>query len=256
MTMALFEAYANYYNLLYSDKDYAAEADHVHALLKKYAPATRSMLDLGCGTGGHDLLLAQKGFTVTGVDRSAEMLAMANARLANLVPQPAGVSFIQDDIRTLCLNQTFDAVLSLFHVISYQTSNEDLQAAFATVRKHLAPGGIFIFDCWYGPAVLTDRPCHRTKRLENETIAVTRDAEPELLPNDNQVAVHYRLLVSDKATGAVEELHETHRMRYLFRPELELFLHEAGMNIIEAREWMTGKPSGCDTWGVCFVVQG
>ena len=54
----------------------------------------------------------------------------------------------------------------------------------------------------------------------------------------------------------MEELRETHHMRYLFRPELELLLAEAEMRVIEAAEWMTGRPAGFDTWGVCFVVRG
>jgi len=140
--------------------------------------------------------------------------------------------------------------------MSYQTANDDLRAAFATARQHLNPGGLFLFDCWYGPAVLTDRPAVRVKRVEDDEIAVTRLVEPAMFANDNLVETHYQVLVRDKATGAVEELYETHRMRYLFRPELEFLLGEAGMKIEAAAEWMTGRQPGFDTWGVCFVVRG
>jgi hypothetical protein len=133
--------------------------------------------------------------------------------------------------------------------------NDDLQAAFATVRGHLEPGGIFIFDCWYGPAVLTDPPVVRVKRLEDEAIAVTRIAEPAMNANQNLVEVNYQILIRDKANGEVEELRETHRMRYLFRPEIELLLQAAGMTIVEEMEWMTGHPLGFATWGGCFVAR-
>jgi SAM-dependent methyltransferase len=254
--MTAFGAYSRYYNLLYRDKNYPGEVEYVHRLIDRYHSRTKTILDLGCGTGRHDILLAQKGYTITGVDKSEEMLAAANVQLVSPHPFPSLLDFIQGDIRTVRLGRTFDAVISLFHVISYQVSNDDLSAAFATVRAHLQPGGIFIFDCWYGPAVLTDRPTVRVKRLEDEEIAVTRIAEPVIHPNDNLVDVNYHVFVRDKAGGGVEELHETHRMRYLFRSEIELLLRETGMGIVEVSEWMSGKEPGFDTWGVCFVVRG
>jgi SAM-dependent methyltransferase len=265
--MHVFGSYSRYYNLLYKDKDYAGEAEYVRGLIERHSPEARTVLDLGCGTGRHDFLLAQMGYEVTGVDRSEEMLAVANSQLSTLNPQqdfvnpqPSTLSgsspsliFHQGDIRTIRLDRTFDVVISLFHVMSYQTTNDDLATALATVRAHLKPGGVFIFDCWYGPAVLTERPEVRVKRLEDETVSVTRVAEPVMYPNENLVDVNYQVSIRDKASGSVDELRETHRMRYLFRPEVELFLGGAGMSIVEASEWLTGREPGFDTWGVCFV---
>ncbi len=254
--MTVFGAYSRYYNLLYKDKDYAGESEYVHGLIKKYGPDAKRILDLGCGTGRHDIMLSEKGYDITGVDMSEEMLSVANSQLSSLNLQHLSINFKQDDIRTVRLGSTFDVVTSLFHVMSYQTTNDDLAAAFATARAHLRVGGIFIFDCWYGPAVLTDRPTVRVKRLENDEISVTRIAEPVMHPNSNMVDVNYRVFVRDKTTGEVEELQETHRMRYLFRTEIALLLRETAMDVIEASEWMTGRQPGFDTWGVCFVVQG
>lgn len=260
--MSVFGTYARYYNLLYNDKDYAGETEYVNCLIRKHNPGAKSILDLGCGTGRHDLLLAQMGYEVTGVDTSEEMLAVATSQLTALNPQPASLdsqrsalNFRQGDIRTVRLDKTFDVVVSLFHVMSYQVTTDDLMAAFATAKVHLKPGGIFIFDCWYGPAVLTDRPTVRVKRLEDEAISVTRIAEPVMHSNDNLVEVNYQVFIQDKASGVVEELWETHRMRYLFRPEIELFLAGNGLSITESTEWMTGKQPGFDTWGVCFITE-
>ena len=253
--MDVFGSYSRYYNLLYQDKDYAGEAQYVRGLIERHAPQARTVLDLGCGTGRHDLLLARMGYQVTGVDRSAEMLAIAGAQTPAGPPSPS-LSFAQGDIRSVRLGTQFDVVVSLFHVMSYLTSNQDLSAAFATVRAHLKPGGVFIFDCWYGPAVLTDRPAVRVKRLEDAAIAITRLAEPVLHPNENLVEVNYQIFERDKATGAVAQLKESHLMRYLFRPEIELLLGEAGLTLASSAEWMTDREPGFDTWGVCFVVRG
>ena len=64
------------------------------------------------------------------------------------------------------LKRGYDVVVALFHVISYLPDNSDLEAAFARIREHMKPGGILIFDYWYGPAVLTDRPPRGSRRLK------------------------------------------------------------------------------------------
>jgi SAM-dependent methyltransferase len=250
--MSIFGAYSLYYNLLYKDKDYAGEVEYVHRLLGKYRPGATSILDLGCGTGRHDIVFAGKGYVVTGVDRSEEMLTVANSNLS-FAPSPP--IFARGDIRTVRLDRQFDAVLSLFHVMSYQTSNEDLQAAFATACAHLGPEGIFIFDCWYGPSVLTDRPAIRVKRLEDASVSVIRLAEPVMHPNENTVDVNYTIIIKDKKSGNADELKETHTMRYLFKPEVAMMLKLAGLELIHGEEWLTGKVPGFDTWGVCFVAR-
>jgi SAM-dependent methyltransferase len=252
--MRVFGAYARYYDLLYSDKDYAAEAQYVHRLIQSYAPGARSILELGCGTGAHAVLLAGEGYRIHGVDLSTDMLERAKIRLADVPPEQASrLEFAQGDIRTVRINGKFDAVISLFDVISYQTTNEDLRAVFATAKAHLKPGGVFIFDCWYGPAVLSDRPTVRSKRVEDEEIAVTRIAEPVMYPNENCVDVNYQLFIKDKASGTVEELRECHRMRYLFSPEIKQLFADMQMEIVAAYKWMTDQEPGLDTWSVCFV---
>lgn len=254
--MNVFGTYARYYDLLYQDKNYREEAAYVHRLVQHYAPNARTILELGCGTGAHASFLAGFGYELHGVDRSADMLDRARHSLSEMRPEDARrLAFSSGDVRSFRLAQRFDAVISLFHVMSYQVKNEDLTASFATARAHLNPGGIFIFDCWYGPGVLTERPSPRTKRLENEEISVVRFAEPVMHPRDNLVDVNYRILVEDKKTRQVEELEETHRMRYLFEPEIDYFLSGSGLERIHAAEWMSDKKPGFDTWNVCFVAR-
>ena len=252
--MTVFSKYAHYYDLLYRDKDYAGEADFIRGLLQKYAPDARSILDLGCGTGKHAELLSKMGYEVRGIDMSNEMLEAANMRLNELKENGIiKLSFEYGDIRSCRVECCFDVVVSLFHVMSYQTTNKDLHGTFETAKVHLKKGGVFIFDCWYGPAVLTDRPAIRIKRLEDDAIEITRIAEPKIHENENIVDVNYNVFIKDKATGIVEELKETHSMRYLFKPEIALLFEQIGFKLVGSVEWMTGREPGFDSWGVCFV---
>jgi SAM-dependent methyltransferase len=253
--MNVFGSYSHYYDLLYRDKDYAGEAQFVRQLMQIHAPAAKTILELGCGTANHALLLAQAGYHVHGVDMSESMLERAADRLAQVPPEIAArIQLTQGDIRQVRVNQTFDVVISLFHVISYQTTNADLLAAFSTIKQHLKPGGIALFDVWYGPAVLTDRPSVRIRRLEDEHIQVTRIAEPVMYPNENCVDVNYHVFIQEKKSGILEELKESHRMRYLFKPEIDFLLQKVGMKVITCREWMSDCDAGFETWGTYFIA--
>jgi SAM-dependent methyltransferase len=251
--MSVFETYAKYYDLLYREKDYAGEAAYVHKLIQRDFPGARSVLELGSGTGKHAVMLAERAYDVSGVDRSAEMVALARAR--GLALESSRVMFSQGDVRSVRLGRTFDVVVSLFHVMSYQTTNEDLAAAMATAATHLALGGGFIFDCWYGPAVLMQRPEVRVKRLDDDDLSVTRVAEPRLSLSDSTVDVGYTMFVCDKKTQAWSTFNETHRMRYLFMPEVRQLLGNAGLDLVRAEEWVTGREPDAGSWSTVFVAR-
>ncbi len=255
--MSVFAGYSRYYDLLYRDKDYDGETRWVADLLRKHAPSAKSILEIGSGTGLHAAKLASLGYRVTGVDMSQGMLDAAEARRTALEPEVAGrLTFEKGDARSFRLETKFDAVISLFHVMSYQTTNEDLAAAFATARAHLVRGGTFIFDCWYGPAVIRQWPAVTRKELSDDETHVRRIAEPVIHAGTNTVDVNYTVTVTDRHTGVSEVLRETHNMRYLFTPEIQLALGAAGMKLIESRGWLASGEPDFNTWGACFIGQG
>jgi SAM-dependent methyltransferase len=252
--MSVFDGYARYYNLLYRDKDYKGEAQHVHQIIKKHHPYASRLMELGCGTGRHAAYLAQMGYRVYGVDQSRSMLGQA-IQYADSLPPTVGslLQFSQGDIRHVRTRKRFDAVVALFHVISYMSDAKDLDAAFATASYHLRQGGIMVFDVWYGPAVLTNQPLIRIKRMRDDHTEVWRIAEPLLHVNDNLVEVNYEILIRDRQTRQTKVIKEIHRMRYIFKPEVERLFSVCGLQLLDFFEWMTGAPPGTDTWGVCFV---
>jgi hypothetical protein len=137
--------------------------------------------------------------------------------------------------------------------MSYQATNADLAAAFSTAAAHLRPGGLFLFDFWYGPAVLGQRPEVRVKRLSDDEIDVTRVAEPVLREVENQVDVNYTVFIQIKATGNVEQVRETHRMRYLSLPELAL-LRAGTFEERATLAWMGEAPPSLQSWAAFQVL--
>lgn len=250
--MSVFADYGCYYDLLYRDKDYQGEAEYVADLVKRFGSGSGSLLDMGCGTGGHAIIFAQMAFEVVGVDLSEQMIAEAQKKLLEVGGEVTEkVCFEAGDIRTLNLGRKFDAAVSLFHVMSYQTKNEDLHSVFERAREHLKPGGIFVFDFWYGPGVLTDRPEVREKVLTDGAIEIHRTARPRMICNDNCVDVNFELTIEDKATKQTERIEESHRMRYLFLPEVKGYLESTGFDFAFAYEWLSDKEPGFDSWQVC-----
>lgn len=246
-TVAVFDVYGRYYDLLYRDKDYKAEVAYIDGLLSRYGCAGRELLEFGSGTGKHGRLLANLGYRVTGIERSTEMVAQAIAT--------NGFVCQHGDICTVQLGRTFDAVLSLFHVVSYQVSNEALRAVFTRAAEHLKQGGLFIFDVWYSPAVYAQRPEVRVKRMIDSEVEITRIAEPVIFPNENRIDVKYTIFSRDLTTGAYQTINETHPMRHFSLPELDLLAGLSGFERLAAEAFLSGDEPGEVTWGLCLVLR-
>lgn len=254
--MTQFKRYANYYDLLYRDKDYAGEVAYIDALVKQHRPGGNRILELGSGTGRHACLMAESGYSLHCVDMSEDMLELANSRLAALSPEVAErLDFNHGDVRSYRTDEKFDVVMSLFHVASYQTGNDDLLSMLGTAAAHLEKGGVLLFDCWYGPAVLTDRPSERTLDIEDDLLRIVRRTTPEMWADRNVVDVHFDVSITDKKTGVVESVSELHSMRYLFTPEIEYFLGQSGFRLEAAEQWMTGAQPDFNTWNVCYIAR-
>ena len=244
---SIFNAYGRYYDLLYHDKDYVSEVVYVDSLLKGYGIFGNKLLEFGSGTGKHGRLLAEQGYNVLGIERSQKMVAEAR--------QTEGFICQEDDIRSVNLERTFDAVLALFHVVSYQITNADVQAVFQRAADHLEKGGLFVFDVWYSPAVYNLKPETRVKRMTDDEVDVIRIADPKILPNENRVDVNYTIFVKDKITDSYSKFPETHPMRHFSIPEIDFLSLEAGFQRLVAEEFLTGAEPGEQTWGVCFVIK-
>lgn len=247
--MEVFHDYAYYYNAFYEDKDYEAESEQVDKLLKKYGDNTKKIINYGCGTGRHDIELLKLGYECTGIDLSPLMIEIAQKN------ERGGLNFAVADIRTYTPSEKYDAVISLFHVISYQNKNQDIMAAFRTARLSLKKGGIFLFDVWYGPGVLTDQPAVRVKEVQDDNFRLIRIARPVMHDKENVVDVCYEVFVIDKKTGGTKTINEVHDMRYFFRPELEFYLQQAGFELMDNLDCRTLGETNYDSWTSYFIAR-
>lgn len=248
------EAYASVYDAMYADKSDAAECDAVAALFGKYGDRQISrILDLGCGTGRHSIEMAARGFDVTGVDFSEAMLSRARER------GPSGkgsLDFVQGDARSYRSARPFDAVLMNFNVLGYMSSNSDFNAALATARANLRPGGLFVADFWYGPAVVIDPPGERLREISAGDASILRCSRGTHDPDHQCIRIAIRVI--EMQQGRIRsDGEEVHTMRYFFPLELELALQSQGLRLAA----LTGypdveKPANANQWlaALCAVA--
>ena len=250
MTKTFGKEHALLYDAVYRDKDYSAECDIVESIIKNQGKAgPQRVLDLGCGTARHALELGSRGHTVVGVDGSPAMLQVARERLDSS-DLAGSVSLVEGDIRTVRLSTRFDVVTILFNVIGYMLANDDVTRALQTARDHLDDGGLLIFDAWYGPTVLVQRPEERSKdfELNGEVLKRTSNASLDVRAQTCSVSI--------SVEGSGEPVHEVHNVRYFFPLELELFLENARFRLVDLTSFPdVENPPSLQSWSVLAIAQ-
>jgi len=242
----VFDAYSAYYDLFYRDKPYEQEVAWLVERMRRYQPGARTLLDVGCGTGAYTELFAQQGYTAQGVDLSPSMIAQATGAGGR-------ASYATGDARSYRAAEPVDIVTLLFHVMSYQTTDDDVIRTLESCFANLRDGGLLCFDVWHKPAVLFQQPEERTKECRDEDYTAVRHAVPVHHRAQQVVDVCYDITVTSREGSAHFE--EVHSMRYFDEDELRAFLTGAGFSVLEAAELVTSASPSQDTWGVCYFAR-
>lgn len=134
---------ASFYDRIMEDVDYEAWCDFYEACFAENGVAPKNILDLACGTGSITVPLAKRGYALTGIDLSAEMLSLAQSK-----SEEAGVKLrlSEQNIALFHAGSSFDAIICSFDGINYLTSPKDVQSCFSCVAETLSDDGVFIFD--------------------------------------------------------------------------------------------------------------
>lgn len=220
--------YGRYYDTIYSWRDYEDTCQSLSTLFQNRLKPPRSLLDLGCGTGGHAVLLAQRGYFVVGVDSSADMIRQARE---NAKREHVDAHFVVADMRRFRLHRTFEAAFSLFGAFSYLTTDKDVTDTLSAVRSHLVPGGLLVFDTLCAPGNETGIKQGYRVAEEGERRAVVF-SETETSPATRQIALRLNCLVLDK-NRVVNQFRETHSLRVFAQDEIKQFLDANGFRPLE-----------------------
>jgi ubiquinone/menaquinone biosynthesis C-methylase UbiE len=153
----IYTNFAYVYDKLMYDIDYEKWADYIEKIFKSNKLEPELVLDLGCGTGSLCIEMAKRGYDMTGIDISADMLSCAKTK-----SESAGfdnILYLNQDMTNFELYGTVDAILCLMDSVNYITHKNDIKKLFKLVKNYLNPGGLFIFDintCYKLEKVLGD----------------------------------------------------------------------------------------------------
>jgi len=137
--MNSFGILAGYYDILNYNTDYKKTADYIEKVFALYKIKPCLVLDLACGTGSLTAELAGRGYDMTGLDMSADMLSAASAKNPDIL-------WLNQDMRSFELYGTVDAIICCYDSLNYILEKEDIKKCFRLVHNYLNPGGLFIFD--------------------------------------------------------------------------------------------------------------
>ena len=140
----IYDLLAPFYDAINAEIDYKKWADFIEEIFNKECKARPELvLDLGCGTGRMTLELADRGYDMTGIDYSPEMLDIARS-----AAEEGGkdVLWLCQDMREFELYGTVDAAVCCLDCINHLETVEDLEKCFSLIHNYLIPDGIFVFD--------------------------------------------------------------------------------------------------------------
>jgi SAM-dependent methyltransferase len=219
--------HARHYDLIYAGKPYAAEARFVHELL---GGGAGRLLDVACGSGRHAVEFARLGWSVSGVDYSAELLQRARS---NAAEADIELDLHEQDMRELDLpRERFAAITCLFDSIGYPQHNDGVVSALGSMRAHLAPGGRVAVEFLHAPAMLAHAEPVKVRRFElPDEGTLLRVSETALDEAALVMHVDYEV-VALRPNGTYESERERQSNRFFGLEEMRALMALAGLRVL------------------------
>lgn len=245
--MAQYSILAKYYDALMDGVDYAKWADFYVKCFEKYGRDVKTVVDIGCGTGSITTELAARGYAMTGVDISSEMLALAERKAEE---RGVRVRYAEQDMAYLDTGAESDAVICSFDGVNYLTDTAEVCSCFSSVAAALAEGGLFVFD--------VSSP-YKFKNVLGDNAFVYETGDMFLswqcFYNEKRAVCDYYLTFFEKDGGAWQRCDETQRQRAYSERTLEKMIKEAGMSLIAKFADVDFSPVESESERIFFVCR-
>lgn len=252
--MSVFGEFAKYYDLVHENKDYEQESSYIHRLIQKYKPNTKTILDIGCGTGNYAYAMQQLGYQVTGIDSSSNMIEMAKGKLSEEARETSSPSFFCGRMEEHKTPAKSDAVICLFFSLCYQTTDDLIFESLSRFKDQMKEDGILIFDFWNKAGVLSERPDLKIQKYTAEGLEITKLVEPTLDTSVDCVGIDYTFYVENEM-GGISKFKEFHKVRYLSPQFLEKFLRKLNFKVELIEGWMTNQKLKENEWSGIIVAR-
>lgn len=242
----IYQHFATIYDRVMRDIDYNNWTNHILSLADEAQIDTGKILNLACGTGSLDLIMLERGYNLTSLDQSEDMLKEAREKALD---EDLEGRFIQGRMENFDLGETFSMVLCLYDSLNYLLTEKEVEGCFAAAFRHLKPGGGFIFDVTTEHNILTN--------FADYTYAENLPTGSYIWENDYN---HRKKLCASKLTMFLPEgdhylrYEEVHRQRLFEIDFLEGALLEAGFKVRHIFDGFSTKPPDQKCERVHFVA--
>ena len=254
-----YEALASIYDILMDDVNYEQWAEYLHQQMQKNSCPGKRLLDLGCGTGNITIPLAQKGYEITAIDLSEEMLAQAEAKTTALKESgaPLQIDWQTQDMTALELYDAednfllFDGVIATFDAFNYITEPEALQFLLQDLSDHMNDNGILVFDI--------QTPYKLKEYLGNNIYTLHREDVEYVWENhfdeEEQICQMDITFFLRQENGLYKKVTENHAER-VYEPELlQLWLNLAGFDVLGIYRELSELPLEDTSHRAVFVAR-
>ncbi len=202
-------------------------------------PPSCEVLDLGCGDGRHSLELTRRGFRVTGLDLSEELLERARRRTAD---EGLDITFIQGDMRDPPAAHAYDLLVNFFTSFGYFREDGENARVLEAISRALRPGGRFLMDYLNREYVISTLVPLDRRTVEGMEVEQRR----WITGNPSMAGGHVRInkQVRIREDGAERSYDESVRMYTL--EELEAMMDRAGLTVTRTYGDFDGRPVSGD----------
>ncbi len=201
--------YSQVYDVLYRNKNYSNEFNFIDRIIKKLNKNSKTILELGCGTGSYTKFFLKK-YDVTAVDISLAMLKLAKKKIKN-----KNVKFLNKNILNYkSTKKKYDVIGTFFDVVSYFKNENEFKKFLFLSNYNLNKNGLIIFDFWNKEGVLNLKPTKRIKHFETNKYNIIKITDPQRIKKKDIISVNTRVFKINKNSDKFEATQEVHKMRF------------------------------------------
>lgn len=221
--MKTYHEFAKYYDLIYSQKTYEKECDFLENIFRKNK--VKNVLDVCCGTGTHAIILTKRGYALTGIDISGEMLKIAKEKCEK---EKLKIRFYRQDMRNINLKENFDAAICMFTSFNHILTEGDARQTLFSIKNLLKRNGVLILDL-LNPEYLSQLTQFPPQIRKLEDGKIIRSVRIENYPEILRAKWHFSYLIREKDKVITES--ESINLKFYRKEEIIKILTTCGFKI-------------------------
>ncbi len=207
------------------------------------------ILELGCGTGRVALSLAAKGFRVTGLDLSEQMLDIFHEKLAVKPELSGNITLVHGNMADFSFDRKFSMIIAPFRAFQALTDDRDIENSLACICEHLNDDGIFIINAFNPRPVMDEGWCYGEKiqweHLDEKTgNYVVKKHWGDKIDTVNRIIYPHFAYEVTYPDGKTERIVDDLKLKYHYSDQLRAVIEKSGMEIIEEYSWYDKTPIG------------